>query len=210
VGELPADLQAKLLRVLQEGEFEPVGSSRTRKVDVRVIAASNRNLAGAVRAGTFREDLYYRLNVFPIEVPPLRDRGDDVVVLARSFAARVAQRMGRSIEPLATEDLAALRAYGWPGNVRELQNVVERAVITSVAGRLAVRRFLPSSAPAVAVATPVRTVQDLERLERDSILAALEAADWQVAGESGAAERLGTKPSTLRSRMKALGITRSG
>jgi PAS domain S-box-containing protein len=210
VGELPADLQAKLLRVLQEGEFEPVGSSRTRKVDVRVIAATNRDLARAVRDGRFREDLYYRLNVFPIDVPPLRDRGDDVVLLARAFAARVAQRMGRAVEPLGVEDEAALRAYGWPGNVRELQNVIERAVITSIAGRLAVRRFLPQPAPPEAAASPVRTMQDLERVERESIVAALDAAAWQVAGATGAAARLGTKPSTLRSRMKALGISRPG
>jgi PAS domain S-box-containing protein len=208
VGELPADLQAKLLRVLQEGEFEPVGSSRTRTVDVRVIAATNRDLARAVQDGRFREDLYYRLNVFPIDVPPLRDRGDDVVLLARAFAVRVAQRMGRSVEPLGAEDTAALRAYGWPGNVRELQNVVERAVITSVAGRLAVRRFLPQLTGSGASGAPLRTIQDLERIERETIVAALDAADWQVAGASGAAARLGTKPSTLRSRMKALGINR--
>jgi PAS domain S-box-containing protein len=208
VGELPADLQAKLLRVLQEGEFEPVGSSRTRKVDVRVVAATNRDLARAVRDGRFREDLYYRLCVFPIDVPPLRERGDDAVLLARAFAARVAQRMGRPIEPLGAEDEAALRAYGWPGNVRELQNVIERAVITSIAGRLAVRRFLPQTAAPGAPASSVRTMQDLERIERESIVAALDAADWQVAGPSGAAARLGTKPSTLRSRMKALGIGR--
>jgi len=211
VGELPADLQAKLLRVLQEGEFEPVGSSRTRRVDVRVIAATNRDLVQAVRDGRFREDLYYRLNVFPIDVPALRERGDDVIVLARSFAARIAQRMGRTIEPLASEDLACLRAYGWPGNVRELQNVVERAVITSIGGRLAVRRFLPQLAPPPpARPTVVRTVRDLEQLERESILAALEASTWQIAGDGGAADRLGTKPSTLRSRMKALGIIRPG
>jgi PAS domain S-box-containing protein len=209
VGELPADLQAKLLRVLQEGEFEPVGSSRTRRVDVRVIAATNRDLARAVRDGRFREDLYYRLNVFPIELPPLRERGDDVVLLAQGFAARLAQRMGRAIEPLAAEDTACLRSYGWPGNVRELQNVIERAVITSIGGRLAVRRFLPQLAsPSPALPAAIRTVRDLEQIERDSILAALEASAWQIAGDSGAAQRLGTKPSTLRSRMKALNISR--
>jgi PAS domain S-box-containing protein len=211
VGELPADLQAKLLRVLQEGEFEPVGSSRTRKVDVRVIAATNRELARAVRDGHFREDLYYRLNVFPIDLPPLRERGDDVILLAQAFATRIAQRMGRPIEPLGPEDTACLRSYGWPGNVRELQNVIERAVITSIAGRLAVRRFLPRLSTAVVPpSNPIRTAHELEQLERDSILAALEAAAWKIAGDGGAAERLGTKPSTLRSRMSALKISRPG
>jgi PAS domain S-box-containing protein len=218
VGELPPDLQAKLLRVLQEGEFEPVGSSRTRKVDVRVIAASNRDLAEEVRSGRFREDLYYRLNVFPIAVPPLRERGEDVVVLAAAFATRVARRMGRVTEPLSPDDGARLRTYAWPGNVRELQNVIERAVITSSDGRLELGRFLPGTAPTVASGPPpplegtaaARTLRDLERLERESILAALDAASWRVAGETGAARLFGTKPSTLRSRMKALGIKRPG
>jgi transcriptional regulator with GAF, ATPase, and Fis domain len=216
VAELPADLQAKLLRVLQEGEFEPVGSSQTRKVDVRLIAATNRDLVHAVSEGRFREDLYYRLHVVPIEVPPLRDRGDDVVVLATAFAARVGKRMGRTIEPLSARDIARLRAYAWPVNVRELQNVVEPAVITSVDGRLDLARFLqavPVSAPPGAADRTrgaIRTVRELEGLERDSIIAALESAGGRVAGANGAAERLGTKPSTLRSRMKAFGIGRPG
>ncbi len=214
VGELPPDLQAKLLRVLQEGEFEPVGSSQTRKVDVRVIAASNRDLGRAVRDGGFREDLYYRLNVVPIEVPPLRQRADDVVVLAAAFAARVGKRMGRRVEPLSADDIGRLQAYAWPGNVRELQNVIERAVITSADGRLDLARFLETGPAAARPATTdrarpaIRTVLDLEQIERESIVAALEAAGWRVAGSNGAAERLGTKPSTLRSRMKALGIGR--
>jgi PAS domain S-box-containing protein len=216
VGDLPADLQAKLLRVLQEGEFEPVGSSQTRRVDVRVIAATNRDLAGAVGAGRFREDLYYRLNVFPIDVPPLRERGEDAALLAVTFAARIAQRMGRRVEPLSADDLARLRAYTWPGNVRELQNVIERAVIMAVDGRLDLLQFLHPPATGAAPAPPaatggtsgIRTIQELERLERESILHALEAAGWRVSGEDGAAERLGSKPSTLRSRMKALGIRR--
>jgi transcriptional regulator with GAF, ATPase, and Fis domain len=211
VAELPSDMQAKLLRVLQEGEFEPVGSSQTKKVDVRVIAATNRDLARAVREGRFREDLYYRLHVVPIEVPPLRTRGDDVVVLATTFAARVAQRMGRTIAPLGSDDVAHLRAYPWPGNVRELQNVIERAVITSPDGRLDLGRVLQPApvASSPATAQPIRTVHDLEALERDSIMAALAAADGRVAGPNGAADRLDTKPSTLRSRMKALGIDRA-
>jgi transcriptional regulator with GAF, ATPase, and Fis domain len=213
VAELPGDLQAKLLRVLQEGEFEPVGSSQTRKVDVRVIAATNRDLGRAVTEGQFREDLYYRLHVVPIDVPPLRERGNDVVTLATAFAARVAKRMGRTVEPLSQDDVARLRAYPWPGNIRELQNVIERAVITSTDGRLDLVRFLPPGVVPKLAATDrtrgiVRTIRDLEEIERESITAALEAAGGRVAGMDGAAQRLGTKPSTLRSRMKALGISR--
>jgi PAS domain S-box-containing protein len=216
VVELPADLQAKLLRVLQEGEFEPVGSAQTRKVDVRVIAATNRDPGRAVSEGRLREDLYYRLNVVPIELPPLREREDDVVILAATFAARVAKRMGHTVEPLSADDVARLRAYAWPGNVRELQNVIERAVITSADGRLDLARFLQASpVPAPPAGTDrtraaIRTMRELEEIERESIVAALEAAGERVAGADGAAERLGTKPSTLRSRMKALGIGRRG
>jgi PAS domain S-box-containing protein len=215
VAELPADLQAKLLRVLQEGEFEPVGNSQTRKVDVRVIAATNRDLSRAVSEGRFREDLYYRLHVVPIDVPPLRERGNDVVTLAATFAARVAKRMGRTVELLSQDDIARLRAYPWPGNIRELQNVIERAVITSSDGQLGLARFLQVGSSLAAPTGPehtrgvIRTIRDLEQIERDSIVAALEAAGGRVAGADGAAERLGTKPSTLRSRMKALGIGRT-
>jgi transcriptional regulator with GAF, ATPase, and Fis domain len=216
VAELPVDLQTKLLRVLQENEFEPLGSSHTRKVDVRVLAATNRDLKQAVSEGKFRQDLYYRLNVFPIELPPLRDRGGDVGLLAQRFANRFAQRMGRSLEPLTAECLRRLNAYNWPGNVRELQNVLERAVITARDGRLNLERALPESfTPAIhAVAAPpefrkqVRTAKELEELERMNLLAALEATGWRVAGESGAAQMLGMKPTTLSSRIKALGIER--
>ena len=216
VGELPVDLQVKLLRVLQEGEFEPVGSSQTRKVDVRVLAATNRDLQQAVRDGKFREDLYYRLNVFPIEVPPLRERGNDISLLASTFARKFAQRMGRSIEPLSEDCLRRLKAYSWPGNVRELQNVIERAVITSRDGRLNLDRALPESGKVAAseavssedTARRVRTAKELEALERTNLIAALEATSWRVAGTSGAAQLLGMKPTTLSSRMKALGIER--
>lgn len=217
VGELPLDLQAKLLRVLQEGEFEPVGSSKTRKVDVHVVAATNRDLGQAVRDGAFREDLYYRLNVFPITLPPLRDRGDDIVLLASTFAKRFAQRMGRTVEPLSQECVRRLRGYHWPGNVRELQNVIERAVITSRGGRLNLDRALPETgkgaAPAPAALTEVaieqiHTIKELEKLERDNMVRALEATGWKVAGEKGAARLLGMNPSTFASRMKALGIKR--
>ena len=220
IGELSLDLQAKILRVLQEGEFAPVGSSQTKQVDVRVIAATNRDLNQAVRDGGFREDLYYRLNVFPIEVPPLRDRDDDIILLGSAFAVKFAQRMGRRIEPLSDESKSRLRAYAWPGNVRELQNVIERAVITSRDGHLNLDRALPDAGgqtipgrrPAEET-TPVASnrilrIRDLQQLERENILRALESTAWRVAGKDGAAALLGMNPSTLNSRIRALGIRR--
>ncbi len=216
VGDLPLELQGKLLRVLQEGEFEPVGGSRTRKVDVRVIAATNSDLEEAVRLGAFRADLYYRLGVFPLRLPTLRERGDDVVVLAEAIAAKLARSLGRTIAPLGPSDFAALRAYAWPGNVRELRNVLERAIITSADGRLHLDRALPAAGPA---ASPVEAEprQDgeimseraLRQLERDNMLAALARAGWRVAGDGGAAQLLGVRPSTFKSRMKALAICRA-
>jgi transcriptional regulator with GAF, ATPase, and Fis domain len=216
IGELPVELQVKLLRVLQEGEFEPVGSSRTQKVDVRVIAATNRDLKQATQEGKFREDLYYRLNVFPIEMPPLRERGDDISLLASAFANKVAQRMGRSIELLSEDCVRRLKAYSWPGNVRELQNVIERGVITSRDGRLNLDRALPETGKMTATeamsleatAKRVRTAKELAALERSNLVAAMEATGWRIAGDGGAAQLLGMKPTTLSSRMKALGIER--
>jgi transcriptional regulator with GAF, ATPase, and Fis domain len=217
IGELSTDVQVKLLRVLQEGEFEPVGSSRTRKVDVRVLSATNRDLAASMRSGGFREDLYYRLSVFPIELPPLRERGDDVVLLAEAFVRKFARKMGRSIAPLEDGCKQRLRTYEWPGNVRELANVIERAVITARDGCLNLERAIPDSngksEPDLSASDApgrIRTVDDLARLERENILRALEVAQWQVAGERGAAALLGMKPSTLASRMKALGVARRG
>ena len=208
VGEIPTDLQVKLLRVLQEGQFESVGGDRTRSVDVRVIAATNRDLEGMIRKGTFRQDLYYRLNVFPLHVPPLRERGEDVDLLARAFAERFAARLGRSLAPLTPEGLAKLRRYEWPGNVRELQNVIERAVITAREGRLNLERALPEPSAAEPDFPRVLTIAELETLERRSIGAALEQAGGKVSGPGGAAERLGVPASTLSSRMKALGLRR--
>ena len=219
IGELPLDLQAKLLRIIQEGEFEPVGSSQTRKVDVRVIAATNRDLEKLLRAGQFREDLFYRLNVYPIKLPPLRKRPDDIGMLATAFARNFARRMGRRLVPLSDDCVRRLQAYNWPGNVRELQNIIERAVITSRDGHLNLDRALPESVNAAAAALGpvvadkptaqhVRTARELEELERSNIIAALKAAEWKVAGEKGAAQLLGVKPTTLSSRMKALNIER--
>lgn len=215
IGELPLDIQAKLLRVLQEGEFDPVGSAVTKKVDVRVLAATNRDLKRAVREGTFREDLFYRLNVFPLQLPPLRERGEDVVRLATLFAQQFATRMGRAIAPLNAESAQRLQRYGWPGNVRELQNVIERAVITANDGHLNLERALPevradASVADKGVSIPGRilSARELEELERANILRALDAANWKVSGEKGAAALLGINASTLSSRMKALNIQR--
>ncbi|MHC5114757.1 MAG: sigma 54-interacting transcriptional regulator [Planctomycetota bacterium] len=214
VGELPLDLQAKLLRVLQEGEFEPVGGTRTERVNVRVVAATNRDLDAMVKAGTFRKDLLYRLNVFPVEAPPLRERGDDVVTLAAAFARGFARRHGRPEPTLSPDDEAKLRRYDWPGNVRELQNVIERAMITAREGTLNLSRALPdagpSSAPEESAPAPgderILTETEMRDLERANIRRALAAADGKVSGQGGAAELLGLKPNTLSSRMKSLGI----
>ena len=219
VGELSLDLQAKLLRVLQEGEFTPVGGSQLRKVNVRVIAATNRDLEKAIRDGRFRQDLYYRLNVFPISVPPLRERDDDVVILASEFAAKFAQRMGKRIEPLSEGFKKRLKAYPWPGNVRELQNVIERAVITSRDGFINLDRALPdtslevpSEVAPVSAGVPlsprILPIRELQQLERENILRALESSGWRVAGKEGAATMLGMNPSTLNSRIRALRIPR--
>jgi len=219
VGELPLMLQSKLLRVLQEGEFEPVGSSRTRQVNVRVIAATNRILEQEVQNGGFREDLYFRLNVFPIEIPPLRERGDDIPELARFFLQKTAREMGRSGLQLSTEDLGRLGSYRWPGNVRELQNVIERAVITATSSRPDIAGALPKAD--VSTVQPAATVtsaserrilseHQLQKLERESYLAALELTGWRVSGKQGAAALLGIHPSTMASRMKKIGIKRPG
>jgi len=217
VGELPFDLQAKLLRVLQEGEFEPLGGTRTRKVNVRVVAATNRDLGAMVAEGKFREDLFYRLNVFPVRVPSLRERGADIVLLARAFVERLARRMGRRIEPLHPDQIRRLQEYHWPGNVRELQNVIERAIILATSGRLDLQRALPpEAAPALpptesvdAAAPRVLSAAELESLERANIERALAAAGGKISGNGGVAELLGLPPSTVTSRMKALGIQKA-
>ncbi len=214
IGDLGLELQGKLLRVLQEGEFEPVGSSRTCKVDVRVLAATNRDLASEIHEGRFREDLYYRLNVFPLRLPPLRERGDDVVRIAESLVRTLAAKLGRRPATLSDADAARLMAYAWPGNVRELRNVIERALITSPDGQIRLERIVPepSSALAAAAVGPgqgVLTILELREIERGNVLRALDATSWRVGGKEGAASLLGTKPSTLRSRMAALGIEKA-
>jgi PAS domain S-box-containing protein len=212
IGEIPIEVQVKLLRVLQEGEIERVGSSKTQKVDVRVIAATNRDLLQAIQNGEFREDLYYRLAVFPLEMPPLRARDRDILLLANAFVDRHSKRIGREIKPVTSEQATRLLSYPWPGNVRELQNVIERAAITSMDGYLNLDRALPEVASTdpqtVTDSTEIRTADEMLELEKINILRALQASDWRVSGEGGAAGILGINPSTLSSRMKSLGISR--
>ena len=205
VGDLPLDLQAKLLRVLQDGEFERVGGTHTLKVDVRLIAATNRDLERAVAEDMFRADLFYRLNVFPIVVPPLRKRLRDVPRLARHFAMLYATKMGKPVGRLSDDVLERLTGYAWPGNVRELQNIIERAVILSPPGRFVLGDFAP---PAGAGGSPKLAARSLEEVERQHIASVLEQSGWRVSGERGAARILGLKRTTLEARMKRLGIQR--
>ncbi|MCB9867860.1 MAG: sigma 54-interacting transcriptional regulator [Phycisphaerales bacterium] len=216
VGEIPLELQSKLLRVLQEGTYERIGEERTRAADVRVIAATNRDLKAEVEAGRFRQDLYYRLNVFPIEVPPLRKRTEDIPLLAELFCEQASRRFHRACKGLSQGNIMALQAYDWPGNVRELLNVIERAVITARGG--AIRLDLPhpqASRPRKAVhtdtsaATAVVTDAEMKRRDRENVLAALQQTNWQVHGPGGAAELLGMRPTTLASRIKRMGLSRS-
>lgn len=207
IGDLPTELQSKLLRVIQEGELRRLGSKTARKIDVRVIAATNRDLRAEMRAGRFRADLYYRLSVFPLEIPPLRHRRDDVPQLAEFFLSQRSRALGKNVDRIPSETMDALVAYDWPGNIRELQNIIERAIILSP-GRdliLAESLHVPGAEP-----PPSNGLlkQDLERVERQQIVDALDASNWKVKGEGNAASRLGLKPSTLRSRMKRLGIQR--
>ena len=206
VGELPLDLQAKLLRVLQEGEFERVGGSQTLKTDVRVIAATNRDLEQRCREGQFRPDLYYRLNVFPIQSPALRDRREDIPLLVRHFVQKYAASLGKTIETVPLATLARLQAYSWPGNVRELQHVIERAVIVSRGATLEFGDWLRE--PTAETGAGKASVTTLEEMEREHILKTLEIAGWRVSGENGAARLLGLKATTLEARMKKLGIER--
>ena len=211
VGEIPLDLQSKLLRVLQEGEVERVGEEQTRKVDVRIIAATNRDLREEARAGRFREDLYYRLSVFPVELPPLREREEDVALLAEHFVSVSAKRLGVKQPRLSRAVVEDLKRYAWPGNIRELQHVIERAVITAAGGPLRVDLHATVAAPGKQKpepTAPVRTEKEIRALEVANLKRALEAAQGKVYGCGGAAEMLGLKPSTFLSRLKAHGIAR--
>jgi formate hydrogenlyase transcriptional activator len=206
VGDIPLELQAKLLRVLQEQEFERLGSNRTHKVDVRLIAATHRDLAGMVKQGTFREDLYYRLKVFPINIPPLRQRTEDIPKLVWHFTAHYARRMDKRIDEIPSETMAALVRYGWPGNVRELQNFIERAVILSLHSVL--RAPTSELEPVNSQRNSNLPISGLAQVERDHILHALEASNWVIGGRNGAAERLGMRRTSLVYRMKKHRISR--
>lgn len=201
IGELPLELQTKLLRVLQEGQLERLGSPKPIDVDVRVIAATNKNLAQAVRDGKFREDLYYRLNVFPISVPPLRERQEDIPLLVWAMVEEFGKVFGKTIERIPKKDMEALERYCWPGNIRELRNVVERAMILSK-GPVLVIDVPDSAAPAN---SPAMTLEDIERMH---IISVMERTGWRVRGKNGAAEILALNPTTLDSKMKKLGIAR--
>jgi transcriptional regulator with GAF, ATPase, and Fis domain len=201
IGELPLELQPKLLRVIEDGEFERLGSSETRKVDVRIIAATNRDLQAEVQKGAFREDLWYRLNIFPITMPPLRDRLEDIPLLVNFYIDRISKRMGKVIKMVPAGVMDALRQYHWPGNVRELENVLERAVINSSGPKLRLVDELKSPRKD----TP-RPDQTLEHVERDYIKRVLEQTGWKVSGKNSAAEILGLERSTLRARMRKLNI----
>jgi formate hydrogenlyase transcriptional activator len=205
VGDIPPELQPKLLRVLQEQEFERLGSARTIRVNVRVIAATNAKLEQMVAEKRFRDDLYYRLNVFPIQMPPLRDRPEDIPLLVRYFAQKHARLMKKNIGTVPREAMIALGKYRWPGNIRELENLIERAVILSPGPELRV----PVAELKVSPAAPPGGATTLEAAERAHILRALMETNWTVGGPAGAAARLGMKRTTLQSRMKLLGITRS-
>jgi transcriptional regulator with GAF, ATPase, and Fis domain len=216
IGELPLDLQAKLLRVLQGGEFERLGSTVSRRSDARVIASTNRDLEAMARAGTFRPDLYYRLGVFPITLPPLRERREDIPLLAAYFAESLRFKLGRQLTRIPDQAVAELMAYDWPGNVRELENIIERSMILSPGSTLLLDGIPRPGATELALgpSTGVEPEPDaigwrtLEEVERDHILSVCERCGWRINGKGNAAERLGINPNTLRSRMQKLGIAR--
>jgi transcriptional regulator with GAF, ATPase, and Fis domain len=201
IGELPLELQAKLLRVVQDGEFERLGSTHTIRVDTRILAATNRNLEEEVRGGRFREDLWYRLNVFPITVPPLRDRADDIPFLVDFYVKKIAKRIGKAIEIIPTAVMNALQDYHWPGNIRELENVLERAVINSSGPKLRLVDDLR-----IPFKKPETSQQSMQAVEKEHILRVLEQTKWKISGKDSAAEILGLDRSTLRARMRKLDI----
>ena len=214
VGEIPLELQSKLLRVLQEGTFERVGDEKTRKTDVRIIAATNRDIKREVEEGRFREDLFYRLNVFPIEVPPLRKRKEDIPLLAAHFLELMAKKLNHPKPKLSKANINQLQTYDWPGNVRELQNVIERAVITSQSGRLHLDLPTGRVSQEVSASTSnsntsikkILTFEEIRQLDQDNIIAALKQTGGKVFGAGGAAELLETRPTTLTSRIKRMGL----
>ncbi len=220
VGEIPLDLQSKLLRVLQEGTFERVGEEKTRRTNVRIVAATNRDLRREIAAGTFRQDLFFRLSVFPIELPPLRERREDIPLLARHFIQLTSQQTRCGKLQITETQMQRLQNYSWPGNVRELQNVIERAMILSSCGAqpLNLELILPENAASFSIQTETPAASsvsafvpqaEFEKRERENLMAALEAANWKIYGAGGAAELLGVKPTTLASRLQSLGIKKT-
>jgi len=201
IGDLPLDVQMKLLRVLEERQIERLGSPRSINVDVRIIAATHRNLELQIQTGAFREDLFYRLNVFPVHVPPLRERTEDIPYLVWRFVAEFSRAFGKRIDAIPEENLAALQRYPWPGNIRELRNLVERAMILATGNRLTI----PVPIPTVPADSKSVALVDIER---NHIRSVLESAGWRIRGKLGAAERLGLKPTTLETRMIKLGLQR--
>jgi len=214
VGEIPMSQQGKLLRALQEGEFERVGEDKTSKVDVRVVAATNRDLMEEIKAGRFREDLFYRLSVFPVDVPPLRERKDDITLLAVHFLDQICRELGREPPRMTQQQVSVLKQQKWPGNIRELKNVIERAVISSTGTRLRLDLAVPNAStenhlpaePSAANSSEFVTIAEFKELEKANMTAALRHANWKVWGPEGAADLLGIKPSTLAYQMKMLGI----
>ena len=204
IGELPLEMQAKLLRVIQHGTFERLGSSKTINVDVRIVATTNRNLEEEILHGRFRKDLYYRLNVFPITVPPLRQRTEDIPLLVQAFVERYSRKMGKQITSISKETMRALQSYPWPGNVRELESIIERAVILSPGPGLQLAENLCT--PSSSISSEGGT---LKEMERNLIMKALSETEWRIEGKNGAAKILGLHPSTLRARMHKLGIVRT-
>ncbi|MBD0831797.1 sigma 54-interacting transcriptional regulator [Aestuariibaculum sediminum] len=213
IGEMPLELQPKLLRIIQEGEFDPVGSSETIKVDVRIIAATHRNLKNFASEGKFREDLYYRLNVFPIEVPALKNRGNDIVLIAQEMINSFSKRLNKPKLKLSDSDKTLLLQYDWPGNVRELQNIIERAVIISKNNQLDLQHIIPRNkenyqAQQLHIESNIYTAKELLSLEKENILKALKQTKWKISGTNGAAALLKLPPTTLASKIKAFGIER--
>jgi transcriptional regulator with GAF, ATPase, and Fis domain len=215
IGEIPLELQGKLLRVLQESEFERVGDDITKSVDVRVIAATNRDLERLIVDGEFREDLFYRLSVFPVDVPPLRERGDDIVQLAQHFLEQTCKDFGREALTLTRSQVANMKSYGWPGNVRELKNVIERAVILSPGKSLRLDLSMPElkfddepAVPAEPRGEEPMTEKEMREFQKTNLIKALERADWKVSGKGGAAELLGVRPTTLADRIRTFRIKR--
>jgi len=206
IGDLQVELQVKLLRVLEHGEFERLGGSRTSKVDVRIIAATNRDLEQAIKSGNFREDLYYRLNIFPIKIPPLRERKEDIPLLVTHFVSNYGAKVGKQVESVSDEALKSLMDYEWPGNIRELESVIERAVILSDERVLVIEDLQQKKHHDEDKVATRR--ESLEEVERIHILNTLKECNWIVEGKRGAAERLGLPPSTLRDRIRKLGITK--